>query len=544
MPNTLQPMPLRTVRPSSAAAGKLAGSVLDAWRAQHGPEMQRTTLGAVSGAYQGARIDRAQLSRYRPTTGSANSDTIADLASLRSRSRDLMRNGPIALGALNIKVSHVVGTGLSLSPSIEAEFLGLTQDQKQAWQTNTAFRFKAWAGSVDCDYHRRQDFYGLQELAFRTYLESGDAFVVTPLVTRYGKTRLALQLVEADRVCNPDKKPNSTELLEGIQIEPATGTPLGCHIAQRHPADVLSGNKWEYRPFFGAKTGRRNVLHIVKQLREGQVRGVPMVAPIIEPLKQLGRWSDAELNAAVISGLTAVFVKMDSEAFQDLYDDEAQEAIVSKGSKWSGELASGQAINLLPGESIESPPPGRPNPAFDPFWQAMVRQIGMALEMPVEVLTMHFQSSYSAARAALLMAWRAFRTQRDLLTKTLCQPVYELWLAEEVAAGRIAAPGFFADEVVRAAWCACSWVGDGPGSIDPEKDVRAAQGRVDLGISTKQAESVAFDGLDWAPKHAQRVREINAEKQDGIYVAPAGSPVPPAGAESEPAPATPEPAKP
>jgi capsid protein len=272
-------------------------------------------------------------------------------------------------------------------------------------------------------------------------------------------------------------------------------------------------------------TGRRNALLIFKPLRPGQVRGVPLIAPILEPLKQLNRWSEAELNAAVISGINATFIKMDPDAFDALYDEDAQGAIVDKASGWSGEMQSGKAINLLPGEDISSPTPGRPNPAFDPFWQAMVRQIGMALEMPYEVLVMHFQSSYSAARAALLMAWKAFRSRRDLMAKMMCQPVFELWLADEVAEERISAPGFFQNEIVKAAWCAAIWTGDGPGSIDPSKEVDAAAKRVALGISTKQAESILHDGVDWEQKHEQRVKETNAEKRDGIYIQPAGSPV-------------------
>ena len=47
--------------------------------------------------------------------------------------------------------------------------------------------------------------------------------------------------------------------------------------------------------------------------------------------------------------------------------------------------------------------------------------------------------------------------------------------------------------------------------------------RVELGISTKQAESILHDGVDWEQKHEQRVKEINAEKRDGIYLPPAGS---------------------
>jgi lambda family phage portal protein len=487
---------------------------------------QRTQL-AMSGGYTGARVDRAQLSRWLPTAGSANTDTIRDLPMLRARSRDQMRNAPIALGALNTTVGHVVGTGLTYTPAIDAKFLGLSDEAAEAWQDDTKRRFKQWAESTDCDAARQLDFYAMQELAFRSHLESGDAFVLTPRMARPGQpAKLALQLIEADRVCNPDRKPDTDNLIDGVEISPTTGEVLAYHVARKHPgAFATTNNTWERVNARGANTGRRNVLALFKPLRPGQVRGVPWISPILEPLKQIGRWSDAELNAAVVSGVMATFVKMDADAFQGLYDDDAQGAIIESASKWSGEMESGKAINLLPGESIESPTPGRPNPAFDPFWVAMVRQIGMALEMPFEVLVMHFQSSYSAARAALLMAWKSFRSKRDLLAKSLCQPVLELWLADEVAEGRISCPGFFADPVVRAAWCAAIWTGDGPGSIDPSKEVTAAKMRVELGISTKQAESILHDGVDWEQKHEQRVKEINAEKRDGIYVPPAGSPI-------------------
>jgi len=483
---------------------------------------------ALSGGYTGARIDRAQLSRYTPTAGSPNTDTIRDLPMLRARSRDQMRNAPVALGALNTQVSHVVGTGLTYTPAIDAKFLRLTPEQAADWAADSKRRFEAWAESPDCDLARELDFYGIQELGFRSFLESGDSFVITPRVPRAGRgIQLALQLLEADHICNPDRKPDTDILVNGVEINPNTGEKTAVHVAKKHPgAYGITGNTWQRVAMRGAGTGRRNVLHIFKPLRPGQVRGIPLIAPILEPLKQLGTWSDAELNAAVTSALMSVFVKMDPEAFDTLYDEDAQGKIVETASKWSGAMESGKAINLLPGESIESPTPGRPNPAFDPFWTAMVRQIGMALEMPFEVLVMHFQSSYSAARAALLMAWKAFRAKRDLLAKTLCQPVLELWLADEVAAGRINCPGFFVDPIVRAAWCSAIWTGDGPGSIDPGKEVDAAQKRVDLGISTKQAESIAFDGVDWQQKHDQRVKEINAEKRDGIYVLPAGSPAP------------------
>jgi lambda family phage portal protein len=483
---------------------------------------------ALAGGYTGARIDRAALNRYMPGAGSPTTDIIRDLPMLRSRSRDQMRNAPVALGALNTMVSHVVGTGLTYTPAIDAKFLGLSDEEAEQWGEDTKRRFTEWAISPDCDLARRLNFYSIQELTFRSMLESGDVFVVTPRIARSGKAaKLALQIIEADLVLNKDRTPNTATLIDGVELSPTTGEAINYHIANSHPADSNKKLEWKVVAARGNSSGRLNVIHLFKQIRPGQVRGVPVIAPIIEPLKQLQRYTDAELNAAVISGLFSVFVKMDPDAFDTLFDEDAKTALVDNASNWSGEMESGKAINLLPGESIESSNPGRPNAQFDPFWQAIVRQIGMALELPFEVLTMHFQSSYSAARAALLMAWKMFRSRRDFLSTYFCQPVFELWLTDEIAKGTINAPGFFADDVVRAAWCGAIWTGDGPGSIDPSKEVDAAQKRVDLGISTKQAESILHDGVDWEAKHEQRVKEINAEKRDGIYIPPAGSPAQP-----------------
>lgn len=479
-------------------------------------------MGRGFGGYLGARRDRAGTADWNPGGGSPAVDILPDLTMLRDRSRDQMRNAPVALGALNTDVLHVVGTGLSYTPTIDAKRLGITEERAQEWMQDTKWRFKAWAESPDCDYRRQLDFYSLTELAYRTWKESGDCFVLTPIVQRNGQDSLALQIHEADMISNPRGMQQSDTMQDGVELAPDTGIPVAVHISKNHPGDWRGTNEWTRVPLRGEATDRRNVLHLLDIVRPGQVRGVPWIAPIIEPLKQLQKWSDNELNAAVVSSIFAVFMEMDPEAFQDLYDDDSAGKIVSNAEKWSGKLESGKVVNLLPGEKANMQTPGRPNPEFDPFWNAVVRQIGMALGMPVEVLTMHFQSSYTAARGALLMAWRSFTQRRDKMAKLFCQPVVELWLGNEVSAGRIACPGFFADTAIRAAWCAAIWTGDGPGSVDPLKEVTAAEKRVAMEISTLQSESIAFDGQDWEAKHRQRAKEVALQKRDGT--APAAMP--------------------
>lgn len=491
---------------------------------------------AVFGGYNGARKDKAALASWRTSSGSPETDIIADLPTLRERCADLERNAPVAASVVNSHCTHVVGTGLACNPQIDADYLGLSEDEAQAWQKDTARRWRAWAETPDCDLARVLNFYGLQDLALRGVLSRGDIFALTPRIARQGaRPRLALQLVEADRVSNPGLRSNTATLTDGVECSPETGEAIAYHVCSHYPMDGLQqgARTWQRVAARGDSTGRRNVLHLYRQLRPGLRRGVPVLAPVIEPIKQLTRYSEAELDAAVTSALMAVFMRMDPQAFSDLFEDSDRATYLNKVSDWSGEMEGGKVINLLPGEEPVTPNTGRPNAQFDAFTTSCMRQIGMAIGMPYEVLVMHFQSSYSAARGALLLAWRNYSGWRAWLATALCQPVYELWLADEVAEGRIAAPGFFADAVVRAAWCHAQWVGDGPGSIDPQKEVAAARDRIALGTSTLEAESLLHDGVDWETKHRQQIKEAAARRAAGFVVA---------GAAAEPAPSEANPA--
>ena len=65
--------------------------------------------------------------------------------------------------------------------------------------------------------------------------------------------------------------------------------------------------------------------------------------------------------------------------------------------------------------------PARPNTAFDAFIMSLVRQIGSVLSIPVEVLFLNFESSYSASRGALLEAWKLLRYWRSWWVTNFCQ---------------------------------------------------------------------------------------------------------------------------
>jgi len=181
-------------------------------------------------------------------------------------------------------------------------------------------------------------------------------------------------------------------------------------------------------------------------------------------------------------------------------------------------MGNGSIIGLAPGESIHDSNPGRPNDSFDPFTQAILRQIGTALELPFEILVKHFTASYSAARAALLEAWKYFMTQRKWLADNFHRQIYEIWMTEAVALGRITAPGFLTDPARRQAYLGAQWVGPAKGQIDELKEIKAAHERVNMGVSTLSEVTAEMTGGDWEKKHPQSVKEFTARKDAGLIV--------------------------
>ncbi len=161
---------------------------------------------ALSG-YIGARWDRRATKEWYVPSGTADDTLLPDSQTLRDRSRDLIRNTPLATGAVNTVVQNVVGGGLQLQARPEWEALEMSEDQADEWKAGVEREFRLWAEGTECDITRTQNFYGLQDLVFRAVLEAGDCAVLTPMIpARTSPYSLRLQVIEAERLANPDGK--------------------------------------------------------------------------------------------------------------------------------------------------------------------------------------------------------------------------------------------------------------------------------------------------------------------------------------------------
>lgn len=479
---------------------------------------------SMVGGYIGASKNRRSMKEWTTYTSDADTDILPDLITLRNRSRDLIRNNPLAAGAIKTKVTNVIGTGLKLQAAVDQSILVdafklMSESQVEAWEARVEREWRLYWESHECDVTRTLNGYALTQLVYRQVKENGDVFILLPRVKRPPfPYDLRLQVIEADRVANRGYQSNTATLAGGVETD-KYGAPIYYHIRRTHPGNIWDLTaEWDKVPAFGKTLGLRNVIHLYEPTRPGQRRGVPDLAPVIEPLRQLGNYTDAELTAAVISGMYTVFIEsnagdgaLDLSALED-------ETGTSGSDDEDYKLSPGLIVGLKPGEKVHDSNPGRPNTAFDPFVTSILRQIGVALELPYEILIKHFTASYSAARAALLEAWKYFKAERKWLADNFLQIIYEIWMVEAISKGRIKAPGFFSDPIIRKAYTGASWIGPAKGQIDELKEVKAARERNEMGVSSLTEITSEMTGQDWEAVHRQIVKENNARREDGLIL--------------------------
>jgi lambda family phage portal protein len=471
---------------------------------------QRAMTSFYAGGYPipGDPNDRA-MRGFGVSQNMADADILPGLGRMRAGSRDLFMNTPVPVAILKRFKTNVIGFGLSLQAQLDRKFLGLSDEQAEAWEELVEGEWCMWADSQECDLTRTQCFSELQALAFFSHMLSGDCFVALPYVDRPGSLyKLKVHVLEADMVSTPPHMVETYNLAGGVEVD-ENGAPIAYHLRTIPKDYSLYSNQANYQSIlgtwkrieaFGAQSGRRNMLHLFQKDRPSQRRGVPLLAPVLSQLKQISRLSEAELMAALVTAFFTVFLESNSSA-QGLPSLGAASTILNPTTNPADvdqiEMGYASVVGLPNGVKATMVDPKRPNAAFDPFFTALVKQVSAAVELPYELVLMHFSASYSATRGIMVEAWKVFRERRIWVARNLCQPVYQEFLMEGVLSGRIKAPGFVEDLRIRAAWCGSTWTGPGQGQIDPAKETEAAKARIDARLSNHDIEYNAIHGNDW-----------------------------------------------
>jgi lambda family phage portal protein len=483
--------------------------------ASNGPVLRDTS-------YAGASLVPKELSSWMPPLQPADADLLPDLAMLTARSRDLTRNHGIAASGIRTLTDNIVGYTLRLSAWPDYVALGKTKEWADNWARQTESVWRTWSNSTSCDSCGLQTLAGLTTLTFRSALLNGDAIALAlwqPKRTGFATT---IQLVESDRLANPDWRQVNSRIRGGIETD-AQGRPIAYYIRRNSSFYIDS---WGMTDVYGytndyervpatTSWGRRRVIHVFEPDRVGQTRGEPLYAPLLEQFKMFDHYQRVELQSAIVNGLVAAIIQtpMDPAALAELMGGDP-EGYLSRKNEYRTYLRGGAVIPLFPGDQMQPFAPARPASQYPEFVTTVLRHIASGLNIPYELLVKDFsQTTYASARASIEEARRMFLARRASFAQKWMQPIYELWLEEAVDKGLVDAPDFYNK---RAYYQRAKWIGPGRSAIDPLKEVEAANRRIATGLSTLEVECAEY-GLDWQDVQEQRATEIARQRALGLW---------------------------
>jgi capsid protein len=283
----------------------------------------------------------------------------------------------------------------------------------------------------------------------------------------------------------PDKSP---EPEKPKKAPPPRGA---LHIKGRqvtHPGDGLSAG---YNTLL--EIPAEEVLHVFEPLRPGQLRGVPVLAPVLSRLKSLDEFDDAVLFRQEIANLFAGFVREpapESQAVDGngnvIEDDPDFTPMVG--------LEPGTMQKLRPGEEVEfSTPPDAGN-SYPDFMRQQLLAVAAGVGLPFEILTGDLREVNDRLIRAVLNEFhrRIEQRQWSVFIHQFCQPVRAAWLDAAFHAGAIALPDYGNQ---RRAYLRTRWVPQGWRYIHPVQDIQAQILAIKAGISSR-SEAILERGYD------------------------------------------------
>jgi lambda family phage portal protein len=419
----------------------------------------RVQLKMLSGgqrSYEGASKSN-RLKLWTASDSSVNTEVKGGAEELRKRARELRRNNPYAFRAIQVIVSNTVGTGIK--PTIKGNNKRLIKQAQMKWQE--------WAESSKlCDYDAQKNVYGLQSLIMESVVESGECFVIRRKLNRVEKgVPLKIQVLEPDYLAfdlNEDLK-NNSKIRQGIEYN-GNGERVAYHFYAKHPGD------YEYNKNEKRRVRADNVLHVFKQQRPGQQRGVSFLHPVMVRLKELDIFQDASVKKQQISACFSAFIT--SQSGMELETTETPK------SEWNllEKLDAGTISELPPDVDIKFASP----PSVD-FYSDFIKQelfaIAAGLGITYEALTQDYGNvNFSSGRMGFLEFQRNIKNwQNEILITNFMIPLFD-WFLDALQ--------FATSNDINAYNLSATWTVPAREMIDPAKEINANKEAVKAGFKT------------------------------------------------------------
>lgn len=445
-----------------------------------------------------------------------------DYWTLRKRSSQLFNENLYAKGLIRRLITNEINTGLTPEAAPDEEIIGVPEESLVDWTETVENRFGLWGKNpVVCDWKRASTFGAIQRAARTEALIDGDVLVVMRHSKRTGLP--TIQLINGGKVQTPLGGQASIrkghEIKHGVEID-AEGRHVAFHVKQK---DLDSRRI----PAFGEKSGRRIAWMVYgTERRLDEVRGQPILALVLQSLKEIDRYRDSTQRKAVINSMLAMFVKKGEDKMGTLpvtggavrrdqatvTDTDGEKRTFNIASQIPGmvmeELQTGEEPVLMGGQGTDV--------NFGEFEEAIIQAVAWANEVPPEILRLAFSNNYSASQAAI----NEFKIYLNKIWsdwgETFCGPIYVEWLLSEVLLQKIIAPGLLSawrdpkQYDIFGGWICADWYGAIKPSTDMLKQAKGSELLVKNGWSTNAREARITTGTKFS-KNAKRLKRENEQ---------------------------------
>ncbi len=450
---------------------------------------------ASTRSYSGAKLDRAD--RWWGSRSGPVSEVARDLEMLRARSRDRAQNDPHGSKLVNALVDSIVLTGIRPTVDTDVEKANKIYDLWQQWGKRPA------VGSG-------LDIYGIQRLMCRTWIVSGEAFAQLVTVSN-GKIPLKIKLFEPEHVpLNTIERP---DLASGIEFNPA-GEKIAYHILDHHPGDTLQA------PGKLIRVPADQIIHCFTPDRPGQIRGVPVMAPVLMALWDLEGYMEA-IRVATRAAATLVMTVEGGDSPEppaflpdglalDGAEDGLRLVTDSYGSPIE-RLGPGMIAYLPDGKTVKYTNPQPPGNIKE-FLAASHREIAAGVGLSYHVLTGDMSdASFAQAKLGLIEQDKHIRAMREsVFVPLVLDPLWAAFIRACVVSGQLP-PG---DYPVR-------WSAPRSQSADRLTEVKASLLEMRAGLRSR-SEIIESEGRD--PDEVNRDIALDAQKRKDLGIVSDGDP--------------------
>lgn len=451
---------------------------------------QRKALPAKVREYEAASQGR-RMADWQAGGRSANAEVALGGRYLRERSRDLVRNNAYAVAALRALVSNIVGEGIV--PRCVGPSQAVNREVDALWR-----KWQSKASAV-----LPIGAYGLQALAVRSWLESGEVLL------RRRRRRvedglpvpLQIQVIEADQLDsakNEELGTSGARIVQGVEFD-AIERIVAYHVRRNHPGETSAGLRGLSQDT--SRVPSEDVAHLFEPTRPGQVRGVPWLTPGMRRFRDLDSYEDAEIVRKRVEACVTAIV----------YGDELEEeGIAAKVTDSDGNVVETLEPGLIAyargGKEITFNTPSSVGGYAD-FKRAEIQSIAAAVGLTYELLSGDLSRvNYSSIRAGLIEFRRLVRQLRsNVVIPMACDPMWRWFIEGAVAAGSLPMPpaGMTLEDAYPVRWSAARFE-----EVDRVKEAAADLAELTAGTATLP-QVLARRGEDWLDTldEAARVRD-------------------------------------